>query len=448
VDSAGAQSDGDSSTATLSADGRYVVFQSGATNLVPDDTNGVYDIFLRDRQTGATERISVDTAGNQADGLSSGAAVSADGRYVAYGSAATNLAPDDTNGLYEIFVRDRQTGTTQRVSVDSSGAEANGQSYNVAISGDGAHVAFASAAGNLVPGDTNAKTDIFIHDRQASTTERVSVDGSGNEADGDSDLPAISADGRYVAFDSIASNLAPADTNDTNDVFVRDRQTGSTTRVSVDSLGNQGDGGSHAPDLSADGRYAVFESYTTNLVPADTNGFEDIFVHDLQAGSTERLSVDSMGHQGDDDSYAVTISGAGRYAAFESHSTNLVPGDTNGEEDVFVHDRGELPTPTPTLEPTPTPTGGATLIQGNVDCSGGDPDAVDGLKELRHVAGLPVSQTEPCPDIGTNVASVWGDVDCDGDVDSVDALKILRFVAALSVAQTEPCPDIGTPEGG
>ncbi len=222
-----------------SADGRYVAFASFASNLVPGDTNSLTDVFVHDRQTGKTTRASVDSAGGEANGISILPAISADGRFVTFTSFASNLVPGDTNSLTDVFVHDRQTGKTTKVSVDSAGGEANGISFNHVISADGRFVAFTSLASNLVPGDHNGLRDIFVHDRQTGETTRVSVDSAGGEANGSSMFPAISADGRFVAFTSFAFNLVAGDHNGLRDVFVQDRQTGETTRVNADSAGGQ-----------------------------------------------------------------------------------------------------------------------------------------------------------------------------------------------------------------
>jgi Tol biopolymer transport system component len=246
---------------------------------VTGDTNGKSDIFVHDRQTGATERVSVDSSGAQADNASFKSAISADGRFVAFESFASNLVPNDTNGWVDVFVRDRQAGTTERISVRSTGQQVNGGSNRPAISADGRFVAFASIATNVVPNDTNATWDVFVHDRQTGTTERVSVDSTGAESDGASVRPTISADGRFVAFDSSATNLVAGDTNGVTDVFVHDRQTGTTIRVSVDSSGGEANASCGKSAISADGRFVVIGSAATNLVANDTNGFSDVFVH-------------------------------------------------------------------------------------------------------------------------------------------------------------------------
>src|SRR5205085_12425541 len=183
ISSAGVEGNEASSIPTMSADGRFVAFQSDATNLVAGDTNGQTDVFVRDRQMGITRRVSVDSSGNEANGFGSqGAAISGDGRFVAFNSSATNLVVDDTNGQYDLFVHDLQTGATERVSVDSTGAQANDTSSEPALSADGRFVAFSSYASNLISADTNGAPDIFVRDRQAGTTERVSLDNAGNQA--------------------------------------------------------------------------------------------------------------------------------------------------------------------------------------------------------------------------------------------------------------------------
>ena len=362
VATGGGQGTGGGYTPAVSADGRFVAFYSTATNLVSGDTNGLSDIFVHDRQTGTTERVSVASNGSQADSASYAPAISADGRFVAFYSAATNLVSGDSNGKADVFVHDRQTGTTERVSVATGGAEATGVSLVPAISADGRFVAFHSDATNLVSGDTNGAYDVFVHDRQAGTTERVSVASGGTEATGgDSAYPAISADGRFVAFYSYATDLVSGDTNANYDIFVHDRQSGTTERVSVATGGGQATGGdSYTPAISADGRFVAFASGATNLVGGDTNSSSDIFVHDRQTGTTERVSVATGGGQADGFSYNPAIGADGRFVAFDSFATNLVSGDTNAVPDVFVHDRQ-----TGTTERVSVATGGGQATGGN-----------------------------------------------------------------------------------
>src|SRR4028119_572855 len=200
--------------------------------------------------------------------------------------------------------------TITRVSFDSAGNQANNDSYNPSISADGRFVAFDSDASNIVPGDTNNNYDIFVRDRLTNTTTRVSLDSAGNQAKSDFYSPSISADGRFVAFRSYASNLVPGDTNDTDDIFVRDTLTNTTTRVSVNSAGNQGNSSSLDPSISGNGRFVAFISNATNLVPGDTNNKRDIFVRDTLANTTTRLSVDSAGNEGQADSFATPLPAA------------------------------------------------------------------------------------------------------------------------------------------
>lgn len=437
LDNTGMQAEvGGSGTPSISADGRYVAFISSATNLVESDTNGAQDVFVRDRREGTTERVSVDSSEAQANGRSlTHPSISADGRYVAFHSEASNLVPGDTNGKWDVFVRDRQEGTTERVSVDSSEAQANDNSSNgdwpsisangrfvafrsdatnlvppgadspasdifvrdlvagttervnladghneywwsssdgailPAISGDGRYVAFISASDDLVAGDTNTGPgqgyDVFVRDRQTWRTVRVSLDSAGHQASQGaaclffcgpntrSDL-SISSDGRYVAWSTFASDLVAsgADTNGVDDVFVRDRDTDedgifdeagavSTERVSVSGCGTQADGGSYDPEISPDGRYVTFSSGATNLVADDTNGINDVFVRDLEMGMTQRVSVvHGSRAQANGGSGSGGISADGTFVAFSSGATNLVEGDTNGLADIFVHERG------------------------------------------------------------------------------------------------------------
>jgi Ca2+-binding RTX toxin-like protein len=337
-DSAGNQGNTDSYNPSISAEGRFVAFDSDASNIVPGDTNSNRDIFVRDRLTNTTTRVSVDSAGNQANSNSFGASISADGRFVAFESLASNIVPGDTNSNRDIFVRDTLTNTTTRVSVDSAGNQANDASDRVSISADGRFVAFTSGASNIVPGDTNGDPDIFVRDTLTNTTTRVSVNSAGNQGNVRSlfNAPSISADGRFVAFESRASNIVPGDTNDGLDIFVRDRLTNTTTRVSLDSAGNQGNSSSESPSISADGRFVAFTSGASNIVPGDTNSRRDIFVRDRLTNTTTRVSVDSAGNQRNIESYSPSISADGRFVAFTSGASNFDLGtDTS---DIFVRD--------------------------------------------------------------------------------------------------------------
>lgn len=342
IDDGGIQGDAGSTFSALSADGRFVAFTSRASNLVPGDTNGTDDVFVRDRVNGTTERVSVGTGGAEANAMSVAPAISGDGQVVAFVSSATNLVAGDTNGRLDVFVHDRGTGTTSRASVDSSGVESSADSLSPSLSFDGTRVVFASSSDDLTAGDGNGTFDVFLHDRPTGVTTRVSVDSSGAEANGASLAPRISADGLVIAFHSSATNLVATDVNFRTDVFVHDLATGMTEMASVDSAGVQGNFQSTASSISADGRFVAFDSDATNLVAADSNFRTDVFVRDRLTGTTERVSVASDGTEGNGQSGFVdppAISGDGRFVAFASGASNLVPGDGNNFVDMFLHDR-------------------------------------------------------------------------------------------------------------
>jgi Tol biopolymer transport system component len=339
VDSNGGQANSFSLDPTLSADGRYVAFRSAARNLVPDDTNNTTDVFVHDRVTGTTMRVSVSSSGEQGNKGSFDAFVSPEGRYVGFASEASNLVPDDTNGVSDVFVRNLGRGTTTRVSVSSTGEEGNALSFLASTSAHGRYVAFHSRATNLVEPDANGLVqDIYVHDRITRTTMRVSVSSEKEQANGNSSYPKISADGRYVVFESLASNLVTRDTNGLSDVFVHDRWTETTTRVSVSSWGEQGNSASVLPSISQDGRYVSFDSFASNLVSVDTNNRDDIFMHDRLYATTALITLSSTGEQANGTSFLSSMSADGRYVVFESYASNLVPLDTNDTLDVFLRD--------------------------------------------------------------------------------------------------------------
>jgi Tol biopolymer transport system component len=381
------QGDRPSWTAGVSASGRFVAFTSQATDLVPGDTNDRQDAFVIDRKNGRTQRVSVSSSGAQAkaglnpDGGSAALGISANGRYVLFRSDASNLVPGDTNGKMDAFVCDRATGKTRRIppaglgvyagALSANGryavlqadenvyrydlrrrhllpltAGANGWSEEPAISAGGRYVAFTSIASNLVRGDTNKLPDVFVRDILNGKTTRVSVTSAGRQGTGKrysngSNAPAISSDGRYVAFHSDMTNLVRGDTNRVFDIFVHDRVTGKTQRVSVSSTGRQANAESGGGEsFSADGRYVAFSSLATNLVAHDRNGITDVFIRDLRKHRTQLVSLGMHG-QGDDASWVglgAAFTRDGRYILFASWAANLVPGDTNSVADVFVRD--------------------------------------------------------------------------------------------------------------
>ena len=393
----GRQGNGISLSPSLSASGFSVAFESKANNLVPRDTNRESDVFVYGMTNGRTTRVSVSTTGRQSNGESRGAKISADGRFVAFYSFASNLVPGDSNAAVDIFLHERASGTTTRISVGSDEAQANSDSLFPALSADARYVAFNSAASNLVAGDTNGWTDIFLRDRDswhnhqderrqqrhpreryerqacrirgrpvcglhllrlqplpgnsngtgdifvrdrlAGTTSRVSISTGEAQGNGQSQEAAISATGRFVAFESEATNLVPGDTNAVFDVFIRDRDSGTTSRASVANDGSQANDHSQSLALSADGRFVAFSSSASNLVPNDTNNATDVFIRDRHTGTTRRVSLTAAGGQSNGFSLDPTLSADASLVGFASTARNLVPGDTNRKFDVFVRSR-------------------------------------------------------------------------------------------------------------
>jgi hypothetical protein len=330
---------GPSGGPALDAGGSVAAFFSDASNLVENDTNHARDVFVVEIASNAVERISLGDADQQANGPSHAAGgapdVSANGRLVAFDSAATNLVPDDTNGVTDAFVRDRDARTTERLSLSSDGTQGNGPSWFPSISADGRFVAFQSLASNLVENDTNGVADIFLRDRASNITELA----CGIAGNGSSAHPSISADGSLVAFASAASNLVPGDTNGRIDIFVCDRSTGVIERVSVAADGTQGNADSILPAISCDGRIVAFKSLASNVVANDRNGLVDVFAHDRSTGATQRISVSREGGNADDVSFPPGVNDDGRFVTFGSLATNLVARDANQTSDVFVRDR-------------------------------------------------------------------------------------------------------------
>ncbi len=363
VSSAGVEGNRASWGTSISADGRFVAFESWARTLVGTDTNGTDDVFVRDRRNGTTERVSVSSAGVESNDRSSEPSISANGRFVAFSSSGSNLVENDNNRVPDIFVRDRRDGTTTRISVSSASVEANLHSYGPSISANGRFVAFYSYASNLVRNDHNRAADVFVRDLRNGTTTRISVSSAGIKGNSASYDPAISANGRFVAFWSVASNLVENDTNGTDDVFVHDRRNGTTERVSVSSAGVEGNDRSSDPSISASGRLVAFSSYSKNLVENDTDHASDIFVHDRKTRTTTRVSASYTGLECNGGSYGPSISADGRSVAFWSSASNLVRNDTNIANDVFVRDRTD---------------GTTTLISATSAGSGGNASSYDG----------------------------------------------------------------------
>lgn len=374
----------------VSADGRYVAFESDADNLVPGDTNLTTDIFVRDRVSNTTTRVSVTSNGVEADFGGQNPSISADGRFVAFESGASNLAEPCDGSTWHVFVHDRNDGSTTCVSVNAAGFALNGWNSNPAISADGRYVAFLSTANNHNAADEVDpidSVDAFVYDRTTGILEAVSVNGSGRAGSDFSYLgspyyptPAISANGRYVAFASDAMDLLPNDDNDARDVFVRDRQEGMTLLVSETPTGGYGNGDSgygldRSIAMSADGRHIAFTSSADNLLSVpDSNGVDDVFVRDMNSGITIIASVESDGTASSWHSLSPSISSDGRYVAFVNGSpADLVgPGistDGLGSDEVFLHDTSTRQTRLVSVNADGAPSGGsityATAMSGD-----------------------------------------------------------------------------------
>jgi len=337
VSTAGDPANQDCDDPGVSADGKVVSFTCAATNLVEGDVNSWIDVFVHDRSTRTTELISQSTDEDQANQRAWLPAISGDGAWVVWISGATNLDSRDTDPTYDVFLRSRFDRTTTLVSVNSTAEKGNNTSWNPGISHDGQRVVFASTADNLVPSDWNGTQDIFLHAVESGQTSRVSVNSSEAQGNDFSFHPRISANGEFVVFASSSDNLVLNDTNSQQDVFVRDLVAGTTERVSVSTTGVQADSYMLDATISSDGDLVAFSSDAENLVTTDSNDEQDIFVHDRSTGETLRVNLSASGAQASlgSSEYAV-ISPDGRSVAFVSYASNLVPGDTKGLLDAFV----------------------------------------------------------------------------------------------------------------
>ncbi|NIX77186.1 PD40 domain-containing protein [Microvirga terricola] len=338
ADAAGVQGNSISGQPTFSPDGRYVFFTSDAGNLVGNDELGYGDIFRKDLLTGAITRFVSTASGGEPHGSSGYSSVSANGNYLVFSSVAKDLTEGGTAGLHnQIYVKNLTTGAiTLASTVD--GLEGNGSSYRGQISNDGRYVLFDGEATNLVEGDTNGVWDVFVKDLETGTISRVSTDATGAQGNGTSVRAQLTADGRYALFDSSASNLIDNDKNGQFDIFLKDLKTREVTRVSTGGDGQEANGDSHYGNLSANGQYVVFTSSASNLVDGDTNGMADVFRKDLRTGEVVRVSTASDNAQSTGQCDYSKISADGRYIAFASDAGDLVSGDGNGKQDVFVKD--------------------------------------------------------------------------------------------------------------
>ena len=347
VDSSGVEGDGSSFVATHCVGvgkSTFVVFSSSATNLVKGDTNGKTDLFLRDVVAGTTTRIVLDAKGGEPDGDSRLASITPDGRFVLFKSDATDLVSGDKNGVTDVFVLDRKSGLVERVSVDSKGNEGDAISNFGAISDDGQLVVFSSRADNLVGSDSNSTQDVFLRDLANQTTSCVSVTPSGGTGNGFSTGPVITADGSKIAFTSLADDLVSNDSNHVGDVFLFDVASGTTTLATLNEGGYQLNGISSAPALSADGALLAFRSAATNLDRAATSGLDEIYVRDLSSGKIWLASRANDGSAADANCSLPMLfsradaAGDRPQVAFSSGESNLPDADLATDIDAFVFD--------------------------------------------------------------------------------------------------------------
>lgn len=329
----GVRGDGDCSFPSVSNNGRYVAFLNASTNLVAGDTNGFSDVFVKDTTNGLMRRVNLGPGSVQADGGSTEPVISGNGILVAYQSSATNLVSGDTNGVDDVFFSRVPSVSTLRASVGAGGVEGDALSFNASTNTTGRYIAFSSSATNLVAGDTNGAPDVYVYDRSTATTTRVSNGDSGTEPNSSSIQPFVSGGGRYIVFRSFASNIVANDTNNTWDFFVYDRSSGITTRESVSTTEVESDASNVRASLSSNGNIVVFSSGATNLVSGDGNGTRDIFIRDRAKGTTTR--VEGASGEPNGRSQGPVVSAGGGLVIYRSEATNLVAGDGNAVFDLF-----------------------------------------------------------------------------------------------------------------
>ncbi len=411
-------------------DGSITVFASPASNLVPNDTNGVSDIFIRFAD-GSLRRI-MTHVGGEPNGPSYDPKISSDGNWVVFRSYATNMTPEGGNGFSQVYLYSIATNQLWLVSRSTAGQPGNGDSQSPSVARDGLFVAFASSASNLVLGDGNNDADIFVYSRSDGRLSRIAPrtpDGEANDPNGPSGDPVISDDGRWIAFGSSASNYVLGDTNGTDDIFVYDRTTRRFTRIT--KAGTQLNGASYQPSISGDGRYVAFASQATNLDPRDTDSLPDIYVWDRNTGTLTLASVNSFGQRANLGGRRPSISLNGTRVAFESDATNLMPLDGTPDTDIFVYDattgwvypvstRGSTPGEAPSFFPVISGDGRAVVFQTTATNLSDLPIGANAYAVMQQVVCVPP-----------------GDVNRDGVVDDADLLLVL-----FDFGQQSSCADV------
>lgn len=333
---------GDSFEPDISSTGQFTVWSSDAADLVPGDTNSRRDVFIRNSVNNQTDRLSVTSTGAQVDGESGGPRISPDGRWIVFWSES-NLVPSDQNGFRDVYRLDRQTGTLELVSITAGGVQGNFWSFDGDVSDDGRFVAFLSEADNFGPGDTNFGADVFLKDMQTGELRRITETSNGNAGNDISEGPSVSSDGSTVSYTSLASDLVVGDTNDASDAFAYEVASGLTERLNVRPDGTQSDVGTAlSTSMSFDGRYVVFSSPASDLVPGDTNGRFDIFRRDRLLQSTERVSL-SPAHAGlNNGSWSPHMAANTNRVTFTSDATNVLFGDTFGVPQVYLRELSDV----------------------------------------------------------------------------------------------------------
>lgn len=336
----GAASNGPSWQANFFPGGNSIVFSSASSDFVPNMGYGTYNIFTKNLTTGVVRLVSRRWDGGFAETHSWWPNGSPDGKSVAFVSWSSLIVPNDTNGAQDIFVKNMATGKTTRVSTAGNGAQANGESALTGLiqgfSPDGKFLAFHSYASNLVAGDTNGTWDVFTKNLVNGVVRRISVAPGNRQANGGSYGAAWSPNGNLVSFHSAASNLVAGDTNGVMDIFAKNLTTGAVKRLSTASNGAQANGASYQGVFSPNGKLFAFTSEATNLVAGDTNGQKDVFVKDLTTGKVILISKSATGVLSNNSSVEPTFSSDSTMVAFRSWATNLVPGDVSANADVFV----------------------------------------------------------------------------------------------------------------